>query len=752
MKTLKLIIRLFLIAFLFSIFSGFTDFFIESVSPEINSQNLDTRGNIVVKFLYEMNSSTLNDQTVIIDGSQSGRIHTTVSYNAADFIATINPVKNLKAGENIHVKLTSGIHTLYYGYINPYMYNFRVKPSGGSGIFNDIVTSNLGAGAMLSMNSGDFDGDGDLDLIVIRNENDVNKLFMIKNNGTGKFTDTAGKTTLSPNVRGMYTGDYDNDGDIDAACIDNSWYNNPLVIRVYMNNGSGEFSFHSDLVRWEGKDMQQGDIDNDGDIDFVLLNKHSIAPYFNNGDGVFENSLYYTIGCQYYFNEDASFTLADFDADNDPDIYYMGQFREEEPGYNCIESRVYLNNGSGGYNGYNVINPHSPLGMVTGDLNNDRKIDIIMPPYQALYFADFIGFSVHPYPGSATTGDFDGDGDLDLINPGAVNSQPIIYYNDGNGNFTSVTSLITESEGGGFPCGDFDNDGDIDILKGGSEVGVFNLLKNSASCAINGSSIVLVNSTNLFTTELNPDAYFELSNYDQADAEIISDPHNDSVIINAGSRLGHFVLYYVTPDFTVCSKPVYIDNPMPVELTGFSSMIFLNDVTLIWSTSSELNNSGFEIERSNVKVQPSNEWNKIGFVSGNGTSTDIHNYEFTEKNLNSGKYKYRLKQIDFNGNFDYFELAEEVNIGIPDKYSLSQNYPNPFNPVTNLEFGISNLGFVTLKIYDVIGRELVTLVNETKEPGYYTIRFDGSNLSSGVYFYRMTAGDYVAVKKFVVLK
>ncbi|MBK8381213.1 MAG: T9SS type A sorting domain-containing protein [Ignavibacteria bacterium] len=127
-------------------------------------------------------------------------------------------------------------------------------------------------------------------------------------------------------------------------------------------------------------------------------------------------------------------------------------------------------------------------------------------------------------------------------------------------------------------------------------------------------------------------------------------------------------------------------------------------------------------------------------------------YSFTDKNLTTGKYKYRLKQIDFNGNFEYFELAEEVSIGIPDKYELSQNYPNPFNPVTNLEFGISKSGFVSLKIYDVLGKELVTLVNEIKEPGYYKIKFDAGNLASGVYFYRMTADDFVALKKFVVMK
>ena len=111
-----------------------------------------------------------------------------------------------------------------------------------------------------------------------------------------------------------------------------------------------------------------------------------------------------------------------------------------------------------------------------------------------------------------------------------------------------------------------------------------------------------------------------------------------------------------------------------------------------------------------------------------------------------------MKQIDFNGNYEYFELANDVIIGIPAKYYLSQNYPNPFNPVTNLEFGIPDLGFVTLKIYDVIGRELVTLVNEIKKPGYYKVTFNASDLSSGVYFYRMTAGDFVAVKKFLVLK
>ncbi|MFZ1461311.1 MAG: T9SS type A sorting domain-containing protein, partial [Ignavibacteria bacterium] len=218
------------------------------------------------------------------------------------------------------------------------------------------------------------------------------------------------------------------------------------------------------------------------------------------------------------------------------------------------------------------------------------------------------------------------------------------------------------------------------------------------------------------------------------------------------NRPGHFVLYLVIPDSILCTKHVYVDNPLPVELASFTSAISGRNVTLNWSTVSELNNSGFDIEKSIVKGQTSEGWSKIGFINGSGTISEPQNYSFTDKNLATGKYKYRLKQIDFNGNFEYFELAEEISIGIPDKYELSQNYPNPFNPVTNLEYGIAKLGFVSLKIYDVLGRELVTLVNEIKEPGYYKIKFNAGNLSSGVYFYRMEAGDFVTVKKFVVMK
>ncbi|MFZ4591672.1 MAG: T9SS type A sorting domain-containing protein, partial [Ignavibacteria bacterium] len=123
------------------------------------------------------------------------------------------------------------------------------------------------------------------------------------------------------------------------------------------------------------------------------------------------------------------------------------------------------------------------------------------------------------------------------------------------------------------------------------------------------------------------------------------------------------------------------------------------------------------------------------------------------KKLPAGKYQYRLRQIDNNGNFEYHNLNGDVEVGVPTKYEMSQNYPNPFNPMTKIDFQLPNDGKVSLKIFDITGREIATLVNnEFKKADYYTVMFNGSNLSSGVYFYRITADKYVATKKMVLVK
>ena len=190
------------------------------------------------------------------------------------------------------------------------------------------------------------------------------------------------------------------------------------------------------------------------------------------------------------------------------------------------------------------------------------------------------------------------------------------------------------------------------------------------------------------------------------------------------------------------------NTALPVELASFTATTNRNAVSLNWSTATETNNAGFDVER---KAATATEWTKVGNVTGNGTTSEVRNYTFTDR-ANTGTYNYRLKQLDVNGNFEYFNLSSEVVIGIPTECELSQNYPNPFNPTTNLEFGISELGFVSLKIYNPSGKEVATLVNEIKTAGYYTVNFNASDLSSGVYFYSLSANNFTATKKMMLLK
>jgi hypothetical protein len=186
---------------------------------------------------------------------------------------------------------------------------------------------------------------------------------------------------------------------------------------------------------------------------------------------------------------------------------------------------------------------------------------------------------------------------------------------------------------------------------------------------------------------------------------------------------------------------------IPVELTSFAGSSTNGSVELIWTTATELNNSGFEIQRSSDGYN----FTKIGFVSGYGTTTDPKSYRYMDNNSNIGKQFYRLRQINFDGTFDYSSIIE-VNVAAPIKYALEQNYPNPFNPSTMISYSIPQNSFVTLNVYDIIGNEVATLVNQTQSAGKYDIRFDASNLSNGVYFYTIKTDNFSSTKKMILMK
>lgn len=201
-----------------------------------------------------------------------------------------------------------------------------------------------------------------------------------------------------------------------------------------------------------------------------------------------------------------------------------------------------------------------------------------------------------------------------------------------------------------------------------------------------------------------------------------------------------------------------ISSPIvPVELVSFSYNLLNGSVNLNWITATEINNRGFEIERA--QLHSSNyewtSWESIGFVPGFGTTTEPKSYSYFDNEVSDGIYSYRLKQIDMNGQYEYSD-AIEIDITTPNNFSLEQNYPNPFNPKTNIQYTIGSKQFVTLKVYDILGNEIATLVNEEKPAGEYEVEFSTeSNIkcsASGIYFYKLTAGTFYETKKMIIAK
>jgi photosystem II stability/assembly factor-like uncharacterized protein len=189
---------------------------------------------------------------------------------------------------------------------------------------------------------------------------------------------------------------------------------------------------------------------------------------------------------------------------------------------------------------------------------------------------------------------------------------------------------------------------------------------------------------------------------------------------------------------------------VPVELTSFTANTTAGKVTLNWRTATEINNSGFEIQRRT----DDNNWLVIAFKNGNGTTTNANNYVFTDNisGLNANKLSYRLRQVDFNGQSQYSPVVLVDNL-IPVNYSVSQNFPNPFNPSTVIKYQIPQNSFVSLKVYNSLGQEAATLVNGMINAGTHEVQFNASNLSSGVYYYVINAGnDFVQTKKMILIK
>jgi len=219
-------------------------------------------------------------------------------------------------------------------------------------------------------------------------------------------------------------------------------------------------------------------------------------------------------------------------------------------------------------------------------------------------------------------------------------------------------------------------------------------------------------------------------------------------------------LYYLGDandiDFWYVDDVTLMDmDAVPVELTSFTASASNGSVELNWTTATETNNKGFEIQRSAEKNKET-EWEKIGFVDGGGTSSKSASYSFTDRNIKSGKYSYRLKQVDFNGSFEYSKVVQ-TEVTAPAEFSLKQNYPNPFNPSTKISFSLPQDSRVTLNVFNVLGQKVSPVINGNISAGEKEITFDASRLTSGIYFYRIDAVSvdgkkFTSAKKMILTK
>ncbi len=209
--------------------------------------------------------------------------------------------------------------------------------------------------------------------------------------------------------------------------------------------------------------------------------------------------------------------------------------------------------------------------------------------------------------------------------------------------------------------------------------------------------------------------------------------------------------YYINFDGWSQPNPPYLvvvhTHIVPVELTSFNVSADKGAVSLTWQTATETNNKGFDIERK----AGNGEFKNVGYVAGHGTTTEPKSYTFIDNNVKSGNYAYRLKQIDLNGTSGYSKEVE-VKVVAPAEFSLQQNYPNPFNPTTLIQYSIPSDLHVALNIYNLLGQKVTTLVDGMQKAGQHEVNFNASNLASGVYFYKLEAGQQSSIKKMILMK
>lgn len=567
------------------------------------------------------------------------------------------------------------------------------------------------------------------------------------------------KTLPQPTQSAPAFGDIDGDGQGEI-----------VVTSIFGSSQGSIFAWHTDGTPVTGFPVTHGystrtpvlaDIDNDGAME-IIINKR-IYPlgeewaYKGDGTALWSQSLNHVPA--------SSAAVGDITGDGVPEIIcesYLSLYAMDNTG-NILPGFPF-NLPSGVTNSYS-----SP---VLADVDGDGSREIIFGSQadNGQGYVHILKNDGTVYPGwpkitgnwvytPPSVGYIDNDNILDIVvGDQVLSTTPVDYVYAWNANGTALSGFPigpSNAINSQIILGDINNDGMIDLITDDNGAPYYHGYSADGS-TLPGWPIMVTGET----------TFYEMPALADIDGNGVLDMLGagkqgfapDFVIIHLWNTGNTFVPdNYVLPVFQYNERHngVYGDLSLtiPVELVSFTASVSGSKVVLNWNTATETNNRGFEIQRqrgeSNLQGSGS-DWQKIAFVDGNGTTTNKSVYSYTDNNAVSGKYYYRLKQIDFDGSFTYSAV---VNADLNNlSFSLSRNYPNPFNPSTEIRYSVPERSLVTMEIYNALGQKIMTLVNGTKEAGSYTVTFNADNLPSGVYMYRLSTGKFSETKKMILEK
>ncbi|UCE07537.1 MAG: VCBS repeat-containing protein, partial [bacterium] len=634
--------------------------------------------------------------------------------------------------------------------------------------FSKVSDPGFGKGVAL----GDYDSDGDIDIFVV-NALKTNNLF--NNNSFGTFTNATKNAELGLPGGGEAAvwGDYDNDGNLDIYVV-----RNLIPNLLFHNDGDGTFTETALLAgvghQGRGRAAAWGDYDNDGALDLFVANAGPNVLYHNSGDGTFKD-LTRGSGVE-NLTWSSGATFGDYDNDGYLDLlvtYLDSTFSSS--------NILYHNNGNSTFTGMDLgING---FGSAFADYNNDGYLDIfiisMLNPFGVgkyhLYrnngdgtlsdIAESVGLSSNVAGYGAAWGDFDNDGFLDLYIAHSRQPNQFYHYN-GDGTFSEIADsagVIDGNSAKAVSLGDFDNDGDLDIYL--IQEGEKNILYQNQGTGNNwltiktigiqsnksgiGTRVKIVTANSVQIREVSGGSGFHAQNSLPLEFGLGTATSVDTIEIRWPS--GTVDVYTRISAVNQVYEAVE-GIALPVELISFFNKVEGNQVILQWTISNTVNFYGFQVERSLDGIH----FQKVGFVPILNNSHQTRYYQWSAKALAPGIYYYRLKMLKADGTFEFSSVLE-VNIGLPSDYALSQNYPNPFNQTTTIRYTLPKPDRVTIKIYNLLGHEVRTLVEMPKEAGYHAVDWDGKDkmatqVAAGIYFYIMKSSDFKDFKKLLLLR